>query len=149
MYHEQSTVTTVQQLPTSYQNAVAEVDYYGTQVGYFEYNKLNLSKLILLKTVSEALHSNNEKSSNLLQPLVTQLVAPIKIKIHSCYLYRAFFWWKTMALWMSSSDLMPRARGISTTWTARWMCPGGDIPPGASAVCAGWPGLGWKPLQCE
>ena len=90
------------------------------QVGYSEYNKLNLSKLIMLKTVSEALHSNNEQSSNLLQPLVTQLVALIKIKIHSCYLYRAFFWWKTMALWMSSSDLMPRARGISTTWTARW-----------------------------
>ena len=84
MYHEQSTVTTVQQLPTSYQNAVAEEDYCGTQVGYSEYNKLNLSILILLKTVSEALHSNNEQSSNLLQPLVTQLVALIKVKIHSC-----------------------------------------------------------------
>ena len=142
MYHEQSTVTTVQQLPTSYQNAVAEEDYCGTQVGYSEYNKLNLSILILLKTVSEALHSNNEQSSNLLQPLVTQLVALIKIKIHSCYLYRAFFWWKTMALWMSSSDLMPEPGVYQLPGR-----PSGDIPPGASVVSAGWPGLGWKPLQ--
>ena len=107
----------MQQLPTSYQNAVAEEDYYGTQVGYFEYNKLNLSKLILLKTVSEALHSNNEQSSNLLQPLVTQLVALIKIKIH---IHSCIFLVEDYGTVDVFFRLNARAGGISTTWTAQW-----------------------------